>query len=152
MKIVLGARKAAKRSRGRVKGRSVNYKQHYYKYGRQYYVKNRTKILKRAKARYAANKGKYARMRARWLKKTNGGKRPLYLSGKSRGRRPVYPRLKPLHRSGKGSGRIPRKSGRAWAGLRAKARKVAKRSKSALKRWSGKFKKSPTGPKIRRKR
>lgn len=137
MKITLGARKAAKKTRGRVK-RNINYKAHYAKYGRSYYEKNRAKILKRAKTRYAANKGKYKRMRKRWLAKTQGGKRPLYLSGKGAGRRPKFPRLKALHRktTTRTIGRKPARSGKAFAKVKAFQWSGAKkRAKAARKAW-----------------
>lgn len=139
MKIVLGARKAAaKKTRGRAKAGVRNYKQHYAKYGRSYYERNRAKILKRAKARYAANKGKYKKMRKRWLAKTQGGKRPLYLSGKGAGRRPVFPRLKAIHRKTTRAtiGRKPARSGRAFKPVKGYQWEGAKkRAKAARKAW-----------------
>lgn len=146
MKIVLGAKKAAaKQSRGRTSSGVRNYKAHYKKYGRTYYERNRSKILKKAKARYAANKGKYKRMRKRWLAKTQGGKRPLYLSGKGAGRRPVFPRLKAIHRKNTTAkiGRQPARSGRAfkpvkgyqWEGAKKRAaasRKAWRKRKAAM--------------------
>lgn len=100
MKISMNARKAT-RTKGRGRIRGTNHKQNYVRWGRAYYVKNRSRILRRARERYRKNRRKYAVTRAKWERKTRGGTVPLYLNGK--GKRPVYPRLKPLHRKAVGA-------------------------------------------------
>ena len=144
MFIILGARKATKRRRARA-AKSVNYAAHYMKYGRAYYVKNRRKILKKARTRYNANKAKYKKIHQKWLRRTKKGKRPLYLSGKG-GRRPKFPRLKPIYQKVRNGlytiGRKPKRSGRAFGPVRKNYRHEGKktfakrkRRNSALKAW-----------------
>lgn len=131
MITVLAARKATKRKRGRAKNasRSIDYVAHYRKYGRKYYVANRSKILKKARTRYAANKAKYKKMQKRWLRKTNKGKNPLYKKGKGQGRKPKFPRLKPIYQ------KVAKKGSSTKSSKKKRNAKKSKRSRAALKAW-----------------
>ena len=61
MKISMNARKAT-RTKGRGRIRGTNHKQNYVRWGRAYYVKNRSRILRRARERYRKNRRKYAKI------------------------------------------------------------------------------------------
>lgn len=104
--------------------------------GRAYYVKNRAKILKKARAYYQRNKAKIKARMKRYHARTKG--KPLYLSRKAGGKRPIFPRVS-AHNMRKGryktgvrgsqKGRKPAKSGMAFAkAKKATTRKRRKRS------------------------
>lgn len=56
-----------------------------------YYIKKRAKILKRMRAYYRANKSERKAYQKKYYRKTKKG--PMYLRGKGKGRRPVFPRV-----------------------------------------------------------
>jgi hypothetical protein len=98
--------------------------------GRAYYLKNRAKILKKARAYYKRNKAKIKARMKRYHARTKG--KPLYLSRKAGGKRPLFPRVS-AHNMRNGrykqgvrgtqKGRKPAKSGVAFA----KAKKTTTR-------------------------